>query len=385
MNRRRFTLLLVFSLVLIVTLTLSAASAMAQSSPALWFARYWNNTDMDGVPVYSTSEGNIDHDWGTGSPASGVQADEWSARWTSFVEFEPGTYRFTVTSDDGVGVFLGDKHIISDWNEQPETTNVATVSLQGGSYGMAVDYFDDVGTALLKLGWERTGPPVANAPDVTIVSSGPTAPPVPQGNWQASYWNNTSLEGDAVLVRNEASVNYNWGTGSPSSAVNVDNWSARWTNDLNLIPGRYRFTVTSDDGARLWLNNQLLIDRWYDHPVQTFTVEMDWPGGTLPVRLEYYEHGDLARVHLGWERVGAAAGSGGQPIAIVNTAWLNVRTGPGVTNSIITTIPRDTVLALVARNDDASWVQVILPDGEQGWVSAAYVVSDYPLGELAVG
>ena len=385
MDRKRFTLLFALSLFLIFALALSVGSATAQTSSALWFARYWDNPDLEGVPVYSVSEGNIDHNWGTGVPAAGVPADHWSAQWTSFVDFEPGTYRFTAISDDGVGVYLGNKHIISDWQKQPATTNVATVSLQGGSYAMAVDYFDDVGAARLEVTWERTGPPVAGAADVTIVSTVAPPPPVSQGAWLASYWNNTSLQGSAALTRNEADAGDDWGIGSPSSAVNVDNWSARWTNNLNLIPGRYRFTVSSDDGARLWLNNQLLIDRWTDHPLQTYTVEMDWAGGSLPVRLEYYERSHLAEVHLDWTRIGAAPGTGGQPTATVTATWLNVRTGPGTDNSIITTIPNDTILTLIARNDDTTWVQVILPSGQQGWVSAAWITTTYPLSALAVG
>lgn len=384
MKQRHLTFLFIFSLILV--LALSAASATAQSSSALWFVSYWNNTDLEGAPVFTTSEGSISHDWGSGSPAPGVQHDEWSARWTSFVDFDAGTYRFTTVSDDGVGLFLGDKHIISDFEEQPETTNVATVSLHGGRYPVAVDYFDDVGRALLRVSWERTGPPVSGAEDVAIVSSGPAAPPpATQGAWRASYWNNTSLSGSPVLVRNENAVNHNWGTGSPSSAVTVDNFSARWTNNLNLIPGRYSFTVTSDDGARLWLNNELRIDSWFDHPLASYAVDVDWPGGVMPVRLEYYEHTHFAQVQLTWTRQGAAPDTGGQPTAQVTAYWLNVRRGPGIENSIITTIPANTTLTLIARNDDASWVQVILPDGRQGWVSSHYIATNYPLMNLPVG
>jgi hypothetical protein len=385
MKRKQLTMLFLLSLILV--LALSAASATAQTSSALWFVSYYNNKDLEGTPVHHGSEGSIDHDWGNKSPAPGVNADDWSARWTTFLDLDPGTYRFTVTSDDGVGVFFGDKHIISDWNKQPETTNVATVSLKGGHYPMAVDFFDDVGRALLRVRWERTGAPVAGAADVTIVGSGVTQPPVSSGAWQASYWNNTSLSGSPVLVRNEASVNYDWGAGSPSSAVNVDNWSARWTTNLSLIPGRYRFTLISDDGARLWLNNGLVIDRWFDHSAQTYTTEIDWPGGTLPVRLDYYEHTHFAQARLSWTRLGAApdTGGGGQPIASVTAYWLNVRTGPGVAYNVIDTIPRNTTLTLIARNDDASWVQATLPDGRLGWVSAHYIATTFPLSDLPVG
>src|SRR5690606_37669204 len=115
-----------------------------------------------------------------------------------------------------------------------------------------------------------------------------------------------SLSGSPVYTRSEASIDHNWGSGSPSSAVSVDNFSARFTNNLNLVPGRYRFTVTTDDGARLWLNNQLVIDRWVDQSAHVYEAEINWPGGSMPVRLDYYERSHTARIQLSWARVGAA-------------------------------------------------------------------------------
>lgn len=386
MNRRKLSLLLAFTLVIVLALT-ATSSANAQTSESLWFVKYWNNVDMEGEPVFQSSAGRIDHDWGNSAPGPGVNVDHWSAQWTTFVDLEAGVYRVTVTSDDGVRVFFGDKHIITDWNKQAETTNVATISLRGGRYPIAVDHFDDVGRAMLRLTWQRTGPPVAGAADVAIISSGVTQPPASgsSGPWQASYYNNTSLQGSPVFTRNEASIDHNWGTGSPSSAVNVDNFSARFTNNLDLIPGSYRFRLTTDDGARLWLNNRLVIDRWVDQSAHTYDTIIDWPGGSLPVRLEYYERTHDARIQLAWMRLGAAPDTGGQPTATVTASWLNVRTGPGTANSRFETIPNGTVLTLIARNDDASWVQVILPDGRMGWVSSAWINSAYPLTNLGVG
>ena len=171
MNRRR----LMFTLVLLL-LALSVGTAAAQNGEALWFVSYWDNPDQEGNPVRKTSEGLIDHNWGKGRPVDNVGSDEWSARWTSSVDFAPGTYRFTVTSDDGVRVYVGDKHIIVDWTKHGAKTYVANVSLAGGTYPVAVDYFEDVGNAQLKVGWERTGPPLASGGYVTIISSEQASP-----------------------------------------------------------------------------------------------------------------------------------------------------------------------------------------------------------------
>ena len=106
---------------LLILLALTGSVAMAQNSTALWFAKYWNNPDMEGSPDHTASVGVINYNWGTGSPDASIGADTWSGQWTSNIEFSPGTYRFTTVSDDGVRLYVGDKHIILDWNKTPGT------------------------------------------------------------------------------------------------------------------------------------------------------------------------------------------------------------------------------------------------------------------------
>lgn len=135
-------------------------------------------------------------------------------------------------------------------------------------------YYQAGGQGVAKLSWTAVG----------------GTAPVPIANWKGEYFNNTSLSGTPALVRDDANVNFNWGNGSPaSSTVNADNFSVRWTRSLSFNPGRYRFTINSDDGARLWVNNQQIINAWHDHQPQTFNGEIDLSGGSVPLRVEYYE------------------------------------------------------------------------------------------------
>jgi hypothetical protein len=87
--------------------------------------------------------------------------------------------------------------------------------------------------------------------------------PAPQHSdpfWEASYWNNTTLSSSPVLQRREPDLDHNWGTGSPDLAVRVDGFSARWTRYLDLAPGIYRFTATSDDGIRVIVDGSPIIN-----------------------------------------------------------------------------------------------------------------------------
>jgi hypothetical protein len=383
MNRRTLTVILVLLAVLV--LGISASGAAAQSSYAMWFASYWDNPTMTGAPAYTRSEGNIDHNWGSGSPSLLIQPDTWSAQFTSYVDFAAGTYRFTVTSDDGVRVYLGDKHIITDWSKHAARTSVATVSLRGGRYNMAVDYYDEAGGAQLKLGWERIGAAATNLPDVAIIASGPAAPPAvpPTTDWRGEYFNNVNLSGVPAVIRTDAAINFDWVYGAPVTGLQADNFSVRWTGSPYLSAGTYRFSVTTDDGVRLWVNNQLVIDRWVDRAATTNTADVTLPGGAVPIRMEYYDHSLKAQASLSWALVGTS-GTGGPASAYVNTSYLNMRSGPGVGFSIIAALPRYTPVTLIGRNASATWVKVIIPDGRQGWMNVSYLATTYPVGTLPV-
>lgn len=66
----------------------------------------------------------------------------------------------------------------------------------------------------------------------------------------------------------------------------------------------------------------------------------------------------------------------------VNTGALNIRSGPGITHNVITFVRNNTVLTLLARNADASWVKVMTSAGVQGWVNSSYILTTYPLASL---
>ncbi|MBE2225063.1 MAG: hypothetical protein IAF02_26220, partial [Anaerolineae bacterium] len=131
-----------------------------------------------------------------------------------------------------------------------------------------------------------------------------------QSSWLAVYWNNKNLEGSPVLIRPEfddnhnPGININWGFDSPDDAtVNKDYFSARWTRNQYLEPGRYRFTASADDGVRVWVDDQMLIDGWINQVFTTYTGYIDVEGGSVPIRVEYYDNQHHAMINVNWTRV----------------------------------------------------------------------------------
>ena len=53
----------------------------------------------------------------------------------------------------------------------------------------------------------------------------------------------------------------------------ADNFSARWTKSLTVDEaGAYKFTVTGDDGVRLYIDGQKVLDKWIPQGATTYTV-----------------------------------------------------------------------------------------------------------------
>lgn len=120
--------------------------------------------------------------------------------------------------------------------------------------------------------------------------------------WRGEYFKNATLDSNPWLTRDDANIDFDWAGGSPDPSLPVDNFSARWTRTAAFECGRYRFNVHVDDGVRLWVNNQKILDEWRDQ-VADFHPEMDVPAGTLPIQVEYYEGGGGAAIQVSWQKL----------------------------------------------------------------------------------
>ena len=127
--------------------------------------------------------------------------------------------------------------------------------------------------------------------------------------WLASYWNNRNLAGTPIVRRNESAIDYNWGLGSPDPLIKPNNFSARWTAEIDFNPATYRFAATSDDGMRVWVDGDLIIDQWYDHPVKTTTADKNLGAGPHRIVVEYYEAESGAIARFWWAPAPPADGN----------------------------------------------------------------------------
>ena len=103
---------------------------------------------------------------------------------------------------------------------------------------------------------------------------------------------------------NQASTSAAW-PGAPSGLV--DRFAAVLEGAL-LVPsaGRYRLTLTSDDGSALWIDGAKVLDHSGLHSMSSKAVSLPLSEGLHDLRIEYFENAGSAGLKLEWAKDGAA-------------------------------------------------------------------------------
>lgn len=204
------------ALVLIVmgVLSLVLVGASYADFGTNWTAQYYNNTDLSGNPVVTqTGLAGVNFTYGSGSPANGVNSDNFSIRFSSSQTFAGGTYDFIVTADDGVRVFIDGVNVLDRFVQRPQTTDRFTLPLAAGTHSLVVEYFESADQAMIQFQWLLVaGQPVTVTPVAVVPTSGvpiiaptpvpvtlvpPTPlPPIPEGALTA-----TVINARVLLVR----------------------------------------------------------------------------------------------------------------------------------------------------------------------------------------
>lgn len=215
--------------------------------------------------------------------------------------------------------------------------------------------------------------------------------------WQATYFDNINLAGEPVLTRYERQLSYNWSSAAPLG-VPQDNFSARWLGEFKFEAGRWNFIAGADEGVRLWLDGNLLIDQWgIDEQFNTYSAEVEVEAGKHTVSVEYYDLAGLAGISVRWEvlpplvvidnsnNTNGNGNSDGNPpptnpveatpatIGHVATGELAVYTGPGIQYARIGKIYLYQKFPILGKNADGSWYELDLLDGRRGWASSDFL------------
>jgi hypothetical protein len=106
------------------------------------------------------------------------------------------------------------------------------------------------------------------------------------------------------LTRVDATVDSNWGSGSPDSTINNDDFAISWQGEIEITEtGNHTFHTQSDDGVKLWINNQLIISNWTTHAsTWNNSAQINLTAGErYSIKMGFFEHTGQAEARLHWQ------------------------------------------------------------------------------------
>lgn len=138
--------------------------------------------------------------------------------------------------------------------------------------------------------------PITQVPVVQVAPPPTPAPSTTFSGWYSTFYSGRELAGPVLVAQDHPSINFNWGNGSPAR-VPADNFSARFERTLNLEYGNYELAVTMDDGARVYVDDSLIINAWNEAGVRTRTAQLVLSGARR-FRIEYFEAQGAAQIEF---------------------------------------------------------------------------------------
>lgn len=118
-----------------------------------------------------------------------------------------------------------------------------------------------------------------------------------------------SIPATPTLERTDSTVDFNWGSGSPAASIPADGFAVRWSGQVEApSTGNYTFCVGADDGVRLWVDGNLVVDQWREQSVTYYASSPIALSACAKydVVMEYYENGGNAEARLKWATPGAS-------------------------------------------------------------------------------
>lgn len=249
-----------------------------------WRGKYYQNPWVEGDPLYQQNDSSIQFEWYNGGP-SGLPADGFSVAWDAEHLLEAGTHRIFFYADEGYQLYVdGTKVKEGGWYDgqsggsMDDVYVLDTTSL--GTHNIIFNFHDRGTLAEARL-W--------------IV------------NMEHPYWN-VELYTDMNLSNwfkddDGYKVFFDWKLGKPLpwSKMPSDHFSIRWSGMRYFHAGCYRFGLFADDGVRLWVDGELLVNEWHVGRGEYHSPYTYLSSGYHDVVIEYFEDSGEAEIRYWYE------------------------------------------------------------------------------------
>ena len=167
---------------------------------------------------------------------------------------------------------------------------------------------------------------------------------------KAEYFDNPTLSGQPVSVRIDSHIDFDWVSGVPLPELSSDQFSVRWTGIIQPSDsGPHVFRARSDDGIRVFLNGELIIDDWLDHAPRTVTAARRLEAGkTYALRVDYHNSGGRAIAQLAWASLAVPDAIRDYDVAIVGAGFDDGTEGEGADRTFALPNLQDVLIRNVA-------------------------------------
>ncbi|MFH1855564.1 MAG: PA14 domain-containing protein, partial [bacterium] len=238
-------------------------------------------------------------------------------------------------------------------------------------YDLKVEQYDQGGGAVLKMFWKRPSSESGTilSPSALFTLYNPS-PPVGTGSGlMGSYYTGKDF-GQIVANQKDRKINFDWLNEGPSKTGN-DEFSVRWTGEISSrFSEVYTFTLAANDGVRMWIDNEKVIDEWHQvdsNNLAVYTAKVNLTAGErYPIKVEYFENTGNAGVYLKWRSpsenekyIPASALYPGDPVPIDS-----VTVTPSVTVSSVTE---------VTKTFEPGYTAIYIPDSEKPQFTQALI------------
>ncbi|WP_311315881.1 PA14 domain-containing protein [Niallia sp. MER 6] len=245
-----------------------------------WLNIFYPNKNVSGSGKVKGTTSTVQNVWKKNAPMAGIPANGFSA---SFLKKIAGNKDYFVSTyaDDGIRVKVDGNTIINRWKNSSGSYDKGLITnLNANQHIIQADYYDNSSNAYVFA-------------DVQ-----------PLGNWIAYYYNNKNLSGVPVTAKavnnsNSMTLTQDFGKNAPASGVNKDGFSARYITAKRLDAGEYVIRGLSDDGVRVYIDGQLVIDQWQNGSYREKATKVSIPntknGNIHWIEVRYYDNKSTAK------------------------------------------------------------------------------------------
>lgn len=294
----------------------SSAFAQTETKTGL-LGQYFKGVDLAGQPALKRVDAQVNFDWPE-APAPGLPGDQFSVRWSGIVQ-SPATGRFTffTESDDGVRLWVDGRLLIDNWTDHAPTEDKSPELMMedGKRYEIIMEMYESGGGAAAKLMWSGPSTLKQLIPSFRLTPKELAPPgdlelaklPADARGLVGHYFKGRAFSGRPAL-RLDKEIAFDWAEGGPNlRGTGVDDFCVRWTGQVKAEKtGTYTFIAEADDGVRVWVNGQKLVDAWVDQGATEHMGQLKLDvGQTYDLVMEYYENSGSAAAKLSWSIDGA--------------------------------------------------------------------------------